>query len=203
MNLLMVEKMPVSLFCMVAPPEDLVCSTSECFLLALVVRAGGVVLLGCWDALRTLSLIVPKVTCKTARQEDHLNIFKTSNSRKHHACRWIRLISEVSHWNDIVMDLQHSSVEGKWMEQKTYHHARLVYPTRSDAWCIATSSIRQTFMVQPALLSMQSCWFNITRWTQASRRPRLVPEYGFRVEGGFASVSPLDGGHNTTISTMP
>lgn len=94
MNLLMVEKMPVSLFCMAAPPEDLVRSTSECFLLALVVRAGGVTL-GCWDALRTLSLIVPKVTCKTAGQKKSSNGNTTSfhmayfNKQSiHHGIKW-------------------------------------------------------------------------------------------------------------------
>lgn len=66
MNRLMVEKMPVSRFCILASSADRVCSTSECFLLVLAVRADGVAL-RCWDALRTLSLIVPIVTCKTGK----------------------------------------------------------------------------------------------------------------------------------------
>lgn len=44
MNRLMVEKMPVSRFCILASSGDNACSTSECFLLVLAVRADGVAL---------------------------------------------------------------------------------------------------------------------------------------------------------------
>lgn len=85
MNRLMVEKMPVSRFCILPSSEGKVCSTSESFLLVLAVRADGVALRS-WDALRTLSLIVPKVTCKTGKYKTSSSTVKKVQSSTMHIC---------------------------------------------------------------------------------------------------------------------